>query len=402
MLPIQGTIHFSEYSSLYDVVVPKDNKLHLINELVDFSFIYDELNEKYCRDNGRMAEDPVRMFKYLMIKSISGLSDVDLVDKCMYDMSYKYFLMKDMMPEKYEGDDLEKQMDYVARLLNFLRGQKVAVLPAVSEKINLLAEMVDDIKDHYTVSADPDARVGHKTADSAFFGYKGHLAVVPERLVVAATMTSGERGDGPELPMLIGKAKVNIPDLKEVIGDSAYSGQNNLEYAWKEGVELVAKLKPILTTGRQSERNGFVLNKDAGMMICPAGHMAIRKYLKNPSSKTKRKNLQYRFIFDAHKCKICNHAKECGYKGGERKEYCITILTKQQEELKQRQETNEFKEKYRERYIVEAKNSELKHPFHLDKAISYGLDAFTMQSAVAIFTSNLVRINRILSDKSKK
>ncbi len=310
--------------------------------------------------------------------------------------------MKDMMPEKYEGDDLEKQMDYVARLLNFLRGQKVAVLPAVSEKINLLAEMGDDIKDHYTVSADPDARAGHKTADSAFFGYKGHLAVVPERLVVAATMTSGEKGDGPELPLLIGKAKVNIPDLKEVIGDSAYSGQNNLEYAWKEGVELVAKLNPILTTGRQSERNGFVLNKDAGMMICPAGHMAIHKYLKNPSSKTKRKNLQYRFIFDAHKCKICNHAKECGYKGGERKEYCITILTKQQEELKQRQETNEFKEKYRERYIVEAKNSELKHPFHLDKAISYGLDAFTMQSAVAIFTSNLVRINRILSDKSKK
>ena len=92
MLPIQGTIHFSEYSSLYDVVVPKDNKLRLINELVDFSFIYDELNEKYCRDNGLMAEDPVRMFKYLMIKSISGLSDVDLVDKCMYDMSYKYFL----------------------------------------------------------------------------------------------------------------------------------------------------------------------------------------------------------------------------------------------------------------------------------------------------------------------
>lgn len=125
MLPIQGTIHFSEYSSLYDVVVPKDNKLRLINELVDFSFIYDELNEKYCRDNGRMAEDPVRMFKYLMIKSISGLSDVDLVDKCMYDMSYKYFLMKDMMPEKYEGDDLEKQMDYVARLLNFLRAKKL-------------------------------------------------------------------------------------------------------------------------------------------------------------------------------------------------------------------------------------------------------------------------------------
>lgn len=297
---------------------------------------------------------------------------------------------------------MEKQMDYVARLLAFLKGQKVAVLPAVSEKINLLAEMMDDIKDHYTISVDPDARVGHKAADSEFFGYKGHLAVVPERLVVAATMTSGEKGDGPELPTLISKAKVNIPDLKEVVGDSAYSGQNNLENACKEEVELVAKLNPILTTCHQSERNGFVFNKDAGMMVCPAGHMAIRKRMRVPRSKTKRKNLQCRYIFDVHKCRVCNRAEECGYKGGESKEYCITILTEQQEELKRRQETSEFKEKYRERYIVEAKNSELKHPYHLDRAISYGLESFTMQSAVAIFTSNLVRINRILSDKSEK
>lgn len=211
MLPVQGTIHFSDYSSLYDIVVPKNNKLRLINELVDFSFIYEELNSKYCQDNGRMAEDPVRMFKYLMIKSISGLSDVDLVDKCMCDMSYKYFLglapedrviesstlskfrrmrlkdmnlldmlinksidiarekgieisnkiivdsthslsrsnpilpanalqkqakilrksvyeadpdMKDKMPQKYEGADLEKQLDYVSRLLALVREQK--------------------------------------------------------------------------------------------------------------------------------------------------------------------------------------------------------------------------------------------------------------------------------------
>lgn len=31
----------------------------MIRDLVDFSFIYDELNGKYCQDNGRMAEDPV-------------------------------------------------------------------------------------------------------------------------------------------------------------------------------------------------------------------------------------------------------------------------------------------------------------------------------------------------------
>ena len=36
-----------------------------VGHLVDFSLDYDELNEKYCQDNGRTAEDPVRMFNYL-------------------------------------------------------------------------------------------------------------------------------------------------------------------------------------------------------------------------------------------------------------------------------------------------------------------------------------------------
>ena len=66
MLIQQQQIQFSPYSSLYDLIVPKDNILRKINELVDFSFIYDELLNKYCTNNGRTAESPVRMFKYLL------------------------------------------------------------------------------------------------------------------------------------------------------------------------------------------------------------------------------------------------------------------------------------------------------------------------------------------------
>ncbi|MGD6782415.1 transposase, partial [Sutcliffiella horikoshii] len=68
-----------------------------INELVDFSFILDELKTKYCLDNGRNAIPPIRMFKYLLLKSIFDLSDVDVVDRSQYDMSFKYFL--EMAPE---------------------------------------------------------------------------------------------------------------------------------------------------------------------------------------------------------------------------------------------------------------------------------------------------------------
>src|SRR6187402_15657 len=97
MLAQQQKIQLSSYSRLYDLVIPKDNLLRKIGELIDFTFIYDELLDKYCSNNGRMAESPVRMFKYLLLKTIYTISDVDVVERSQYDMSFKYFL--DMTPE---------------------------------------------------------------------------------------------------------------------------------------------------------------------------------------------------------------------------------------------------------------------------------------------------------------
>jgi hypothetical protein len=83
---------------LYNLIVPADNMLRKINELIDFSFVYDELKDNYCLDNGRNAIDPIRMFKYLFLKSVHDLSDVDLIERSKYDMSFKYFLH--MAPEE--------------------------------------------------------------------------------------------------------------------------------------------------------------------------------------------------------------------------------------------------------------------------------------------------------------
>ena len=98
MLSSQLKLSLSYYSDLYDMIVPKDHILRKIRELVDFSFIYDELKNKYCLDNGRNAVPPIRMFKYLLLKAIYDLSDVDVVERSKYDMSFKYFL--DMAPEE--------------------------------------------------------------------------------------------------------------------------------------------------------------------------------------------------------------------------------------------------------------------------------------------------------------
>ena len=147
MLNTQGEIKFSEYAFLYDMLVPADNKYRLIDELIDFDFIYDELKDKYCLDNGRKAADPVMLFKYLMIKAIDNLSDVDVVEHSRYDLSYKRFL--GLMPEDNVIDPslltkFRRQRLKDVNLLDMLIAKTVGV--AISDELLITAQGIEIIR----------------------------------------------------------------------------------------------------------------------------------------------------------------------------------------------------------------------------------------------------------------
>lgn len=72
----------------------------------------------------------------------------------------------------------------------------LAEVPKVKERLNMLKEVLADIEDHYVTSKDEDARIGHKSEDDAFFGYKTHIAMSDERIITAATVTSGRKETG--------------------------------------------------------------------------------------------------------------------------------------------------------------------------------------------------------------
>ena len=484
MLPSQGTIQFSEHSVLYDMLIPKDHLLRKINDLIDFNFVYKELKAKYCPDNGRIAEDPVRMFKYLLLKTIYTLSDVDVVEHSRYDLSYKYFLgmmpeddvinpsslckfrrirlkdldlldmlinktvclaiekgliksgtiivdathtasrsnpyspvdilkqrskllrkaiymidedQKDRLPQKNEDDVLEHELSYTETLLEHLAEVPVlSEIPAVKEKMNLLSEAVDDIRDHYNTSKDRDARVGHKSADDAFFGYKTHIAMTPERIITAATVTSGEKGDGPELENLVQKSRSNGIDVDVVVGDAAYSGKDNIKMAATEDIELVSRLNPSISQGNRKEEDKFDYNKDAGMFVCPAGHMAIRKARQGKKGQGTNQAMVY--FFDVEKCKTCALREGCYKSGAKTKSYAVSIKSDEHKAQMEFQETERFKILSRERYKIEAKHSELKNVLGYDRALSYGLSCMEMQGAMTIFAANIRRIVKMMAE----
>lgn len=268
------------------------------------------------------------MFKYLLLKTIYDLSDVDVVERSRFDMSFKYFLemtpeqdvidpssltkfrklrlkdtdllnlligktvsiaiekgiirsksiivdathslsrsnplspmevlkerarqlrkvvystdenWKGQMPTKNENDDLEQELLYCDKLEKQIEAdQQLSSMPRVKEKLNLLKETIEYTREHYTLSKDPDARTGHKTADSSFFGFKTHLALTEERIITAAVVTSGEKGDSPQLPALLQSSQENGIEVDTIIGDAASSGKENLQLAHEQQIKVVA------------------------------------------------------------------------------------------------------------------------------------------------------------------
>ena len=62
----------------------------------------------YCPDNGRTAEAPEYLFKFLFLKCLHPMSDVDLVERALYDLSYKYFLGLNPEDEVINASTLSK------------------------------------------------------------------------------------------------------------------------------------------------------------------------------------------------------------------------------------------------------------------------------------------------------
>jgi hypothetical protein len=147
----------------------------------------------------------------------------------------------------------------------------------VMEKLNYLKEVVADHNEQLQLLRDTDARVGHKSADSSFFGYKTHIAMNEERIITAAIATTGEKNDEKQLQTLIEKSIETGMEIDTVIGDTAYSEKENIQYANENELKLVSKLNPMNTQGARRKEKEFEFNKDAGMYVCKAGHWAIRK-----------------------------------------------------------------------------------------------------------------------------
>ncbi|MCL2436684.1 MAG: IS1182 family transposase [Clostridiales bacterium] len=73
--------------------VPQNHLLRKIEAAVDFSFVYDEMREYYCPNNGRPSTDPVQLVKYLLIGFLYNInSEREIEIEIQGSMPYRWFM----------------------------------------------------------------------------------------------------------------------------------------------------------------------------------------------------------------------------------------------------------------------------------------------------------------------
>ena len=237
------------------------------------------------------------------------------------------FELSELFPEKPSLEaGLDEEIAYTKELLQTL---EEGIETCGNKKIRKLSqEMKKLLEDEHLKEIrskdDKDARFGHKTATSTFYGYKNHLAMTEERFIAGISVTDGGAPDGQELPKLIEKAKENGIQVAEVIGDMAYVSDDNLKTCGQE-IALIARTNTAVAAAANGElKEGFCFNKDAGMLQCPAGELSTRIEKRSASNG----NTYLRYIFSKVKCRKCPQKRIAMWEN-QRQKYEVTGLRRQ-------------------------------------------------------------------------
>jgi len=207
--------------------------------------------------------------------------------------------------------------------------------------------------------SDPDAAYnGHKgqgyTAQIMETFQRGEVETTKADLITYVGVEPANRSDGEAVVAAITTTMERGCKPEELLGDTAYGGDSNVESAAEEGVDLLTPVPGSAGHHGTLELKEFDWELDESKPIrCPEGHASKERY--------ETKKGHYIVVFDLETCQGCNLRSRCPVK-----------ITSRSARLKYRpkkarlaerrgyEKTEEFRERYRWRAGIEATISRYK------------------------------------------
>jgi transposase len=338
---------------------------------------------------------PERIMKHLAKKIIAGLTedcgsvpagiDTEIPDyKSIEDHKEAKVVMK-----RYLLELLRKSRPY----------GKEKTQAAITEAEEILEDEKFIIQTGVRSLSDKDARVGHKSKNSNFFGYKCEISMTTdERIITAVQTKSGEYKDGTAFNALLERTRESGVKIKEVYGDKAYFREDILDRV--ESLKADAYI-PVSASAYKIDEETFSYNKDSDQWFCAMGCGTVSKRLSKNGKKNGASILVY--TFDKEMCVCCTRRSECmGKSKTKARVLRISSAAPKLYEYSQRQKTPEFLEKYKARSCSEWKNAEMKRFHGMARARGFGLTSVDRQVKLTAIAVNLKRIAAMMSEKEEK
>jgi transposase len=338
--------------------------LRLIDKAIDWSFIYDLVEEKYCSDNGRPSIDPVVLIKIPFIQYLYGIRSMrQTIKEIEVNVAYRWFLgleMNDSVPHfstfgknytrRFKDTDLFEQIfskiledcykwnlvdpsevfvdstHIKARANNKKLRKRIAKQEALFYEDMLKKEINQDrtehnkkpLKDHddhdnpppdspsggmeiKESTSDPESGWFHKGEHKQVFAYSVETACDKNGWVLGYTVSPGNLHDSRTFKGLYDKIKdIGIETL---IADAGYKTPAIAKLLIDDGIRPLFPYKRPMTKDGFFRKHEYVYDEYYDCYICPNDQ--VLKY-----STTNRDGYR-EYKSCKHICADCQYLSQC-------------------------------------------------------------------------------------------
>lgn len=307
-----------------DERVPQDYLLRKIDRAVDFSKIYDFVEDLYCKDNGRPSIDPVVLFKIVLIQHLYGIPSLrQTVREIDLNIGYRWFLgyrLSEDIPhfatvsynfinrftsetvesvfqwilyETEKAGYLEPQMVFVDAThikanANIKKKYKKEIPKAAKQYEKQLREEINEEREEHgqkpfdddppeaggtrTVTkstTDPESGIFRKGEHKMCFAYGAHTVCDRHNFILGVEVTPGNTHDSVVFDTLYNKVKKKYPQIEIVTADAGYKTPWICKQIIDDGRIPSLPYKRPMTKKENHEWHKYVYDEYYDQIICP-------------------------------------------------------------------------------------------------------------------------------------
>lgn len=435
-------------------LIPEDHLLRLIDKAIDWNFIYDLVEDKYCHDNGRPSMDPVMLIKIPFIQYLYGIRSMrQTIKEIEVNVAYRWFLGLDMLDKvphfstfgknysrRFKDTDLFEQIfshileecykfrlvdptevfvdatHVKARANGHKMRKRIAKQEALFYEDMLKKEINEDRAAHgkkplkdkdddnnpssgngsskekeiKESTTDPDSGWFHKGEHKEVFAYAVETACDKHGWILGYTISPGNLHDSRTFKGLYDK--ISDIGINTLIADAGYKTPAIAKLLLDDGIKPLFPYKSPMTKDGFFKKSDFVYDEYYDYVICPNDqHLEYS---------TTNKDGYREYKSNGHICKGCPYLSQCTNSQNHVKVFTRHIWEDYMETCEDIRHTLGMKDLYKkrketiERLFGTAKEN---HGFRYTQM--YGKARMEMKVGMTFACLNLKKLARILNKR---